>query len=110
MLDDYHLSEHFYAFAQLIYPNDPAGAKAWVDQQMGALLTDRVGEGLRALQRRPGKEAVRHTLTQLIKAHPLTYCLAIGLLSVTNMIRFVLDWWISRLPSRVGLMCLTMPA
>jgi hypothetical protein len=34
-LDYYHLSEHLYAFAQLQYPNNPAGAKAWVDQKMG---------------------------------------------------------------------------
>jgi hypothetical protein len=30
--------------------------------------------------------------------------------SVTNRMRLVLLWWISRLPSRVGLMCRTMPA
>jgi hypothetical protein len=47
-LDYYHLSEHFYAFAHLLYPNNPAGAKAWVDQKMGALLMDHVGEVLRA--------------------------------------------------------------
>jgi hypothetical protein len=40
----------------------------------------------------------------------LTYGLAVGPLSVTKMMRFVLLWWTSRLPSRVGLMCLTMPA
>jgi hypothetical protein len=66
-LDYYHLSEHFYAFAHLLYPNNPAGAKAWVDQKMAALLTDRVGEVLSALKRRrPGKRAVRHALTQLL--------------------------------------------
>ncbi len=66
-LDYYHLSEHLYTFAHLIYPNNPAGAKAWVDQHMGALLTDRVGEVLGALKRRrPRKRAVRHALTQLI--------------------------------------------
>lgn len=66
-LDYYHLSEHLYAFAQLQYPNNPAGAKAWVDQNMGALLTDRVGDVLGALKRtRPWKKAVRKALAQLI--------------------------------------------
>jgi Uncharacterised protein family (UPF0236) len=66
-LDYYHLSEHLYAFANLLYPNNPAGAKAWVDQKLGALLTDRVGEVLRALKRmRPRKKAVRDALAQLI--------------------------------------------
>jgi hypothetical protein len=66
-LDYYHLSEHLYAFAQLQYPNNPAGAKAWVDQKLGALLTDRVGEVLGALKRmRPWKKAVREALAQLI--------------------------------------------
>jgi Uncharacterised protein family (UPF0236) len=66
-LDYYHLSEHLYAFAQLQYPNNPAGAKAWVDQKMGALLTDRVGEVLGALKRtQPWKTAVRKALAQLI--------------------------------------------
>lgn len=66
-LDDYHLSEHLYSFAHLLYPNNPTGAKAWVDQQMGALLTDRVGKVLGALKRRrPEKKSVRQALTQLI--------------------------------------------
>jgi hypothetical protein len=66
-LDYYHLSEHLYTFAHLLYPTNPAGAKAWVDQNMGALLTDRVGEVLGALKRRrPGKKAIRQALTQLI--------------------------------------------
>ena len=38
------------------------------------------------------------------------YCIAAGTFSVTSKIRFVPLWWISRLPSRVGLMYLTMPA
>ena len=43
------------------------GATAWVAQNMGALLTDRVGEVLRALKRmRPWKQAIREALTQLI--------------------------------------------
>jgi hypothetical protein len=66
-LDSYHLSEHLYAFAHLLYPNNPAGAKAWVDQKLGALLTDRVGEVLGALKRmRPWRKAVREGLAQLI--------------------------------------------
>ncbi|HSF34103.1 MAG TPA: hypothetical protein VLK82_27065 [Candidatus Tectomicrobia bacterium] len=66
-LDYYHLSEHLYAFAQLHYPNNPAGAKAWVDQKLGALLTDRVGEVLGAVKRmRPWKKVVRKALAQLI--------------------------------------------
>jgi hypothetical protein len=66
-LDYYHLSEHLYAFAQLQYPNNPAGAKAWVDQKLGALLTNRVGEVLGALKRlRPWKKAVHQALAQLI--------------------------------------------
>lgn len=66
-LDYYHLSEHLYAFANLQSPNDPAEAKAWVDQKMGALLMDRVGDVLSALKRlRPWKQAVRNALAQLI--------------------------------------------
>ena len=61
------LSEPLYAFAHLQYPHHPVGAKAWVEQNMGALLTDRVGEVLRALKRlRPWKTAVRGAVTQLI--------------------------------------------
>ncbi len=66
-LDYYHLSEHLYAFAHLLYPNNPAGAKAWVEEKIGALLTDRVGEVLRALKRmRPWKKAICDALAQLI--------------------------------------------
>jgi hypothetical protein len=66
-LDYYHLSEHLYAFAHLVYPHNPAGAKAWVEQKMGALLTDRVGEVLSALKRmRPWKKAIGDALAQLI--------------------------------------------
>jgi hypothetical protein len=66
-LDYYHLSEHLYAFAHLLYPNNPAGAKTWVEQKMGALLMDRVGEVLGALKRlRPWKKTVRDALVQLI--------------------------------------------
>ncbi len=66
-LDSYHLSEHLYGFAHLLYPNNPAGAKAWVDQPLGALLTDRVGEVLGALKRmRLWKKALCDALAQLI--------------------------------------------
>jgi hypothetical protein len=66
-LDDYHLSEHLYAFANLHYPNNPTGAKAWVEQKLGALLMNRVGEVLRALKRmRPWQKAIHDALAQLI--------------------------------------------
>jgi hypothetical protein len=66
-LDYYHLSEHLYAFANLQYPNNPTGAKAWVDQKMGALLMNRVGEVLSALKRmRPWQKAIHDALAQLI--------------------------------------------
>jgi hypothetical protein len=42
-------------------------AKAWVEQKMGALLMDHVGEVLSALKRmRPGQTTVREALNQLI--------------------------------------------
>jgi len=66
-LDYYHLSEHLYAFAHLRYPNNPAVAKAWVDEKMGVLLTDRVGTVLSALKRmQPWKRALCDALAQLI--------------------------------------------
>lgn len=66
-LDYYHLSEHLYAFAHLLYPLNPARAKAWVEQKLGALLTDRVGDVLSALKRmRPWQKTVRDGLAQLL--------------------------------------------
>jgi hypothetical protein len=66
-LDYYHLSEHLYAFANLQYPSNPTGAKAWVEQNMGALLMNRVGEVLSALKRmRPWPKAIHDALAQLI--------------------------------------------
>jgi hypothetical protein len=66
-LDDYHLSEHLYAFAHLLYPKNPAGAKIWVDEKLGALLMDRVGAVLSALKRmRPWQRAICDALDQLI--------------------------------------------
>jgi hypothetical protein len=67
ILDYYHLSEHLYAFANLQYPSNPTGAKAWVEQKMGALLMNRVGEVLGALKRmRPWQKAIHDALAQLI--------------------------------------------
>lgn len=66
-LDFYHLSEHLYGFAHLLYPHNPTGAKAWVDEKPGALLTDRGGDVLSALKRmRPWKKTVCKALAQLI--------------------------------------------
>ena len=66
-LDYDHLSEHLYGFAPLLYPNDPAGAKAWVDQKLGALLTNQVGEVLRGLTcMRPWTKALCDARAQLI--------------------------------------------
>jgi hypothetical protein len=45
--------------------------------------------------------------------HPelcVAYCAVAGDSTVTRMMRLVLLWWMSRPPSRVGSMCLTMPA
>jgi hypothetical protein len=65
--DDSHLSEHLSVFATLHYPHHPTGAKAWVDQNMGALLMNRVGEVLSALKRmRPWQKAIHDALAQLI--------------------------------------------
>jgi hypothetical protein len=43
-LDYYHLSEHLYAVAHLLFPDAPEQAKQWVEGKQAALLTDRVGE------------------------------------------------------------------
>jgi hypothetical protein len=59
ILDYYHLSEHLYAFAHLRYPEAPERAKAWVEEKLAALLTDRVGDVLGALKRmRPRQPTV----------------------------------------------------
>ena len=66
-LDCYHLSEHLYDLAHLLYPNNPAGAKAWVDEKLGALLTDCIGKVLGALKRmQPWKRAIRSAVAQMI--------------------------------------------
>ena len=65
-MDDSHLREHLSAFANLQSPNNATEAKAWVDQNRGALLLDQVGVVLSALKRmRPWKKAVRDVRTQL---------------------------------------------
>jgi hypothetical protein len=66
-LDFYQLSAPFYGVAPLLYPHNPTGAKAWVDETLGALLKDRVGDVLSALKRmRPWKKPLCHALAQLI--------------------------------------------
>jgi hypothetical protein len=66
-LDDSHLSAPLYGVAHRLDPNHPAGAKAWVDQNMGALLMDRVGAVLSALKRmRSWKQDICDALAQLI--------------------------------------------
>jgi hypothetical protein len=66
-LDDEHLSEHLHAFATLQYPANPAGARAWGEQKLGALLTDRIGAVWSALKQRwPWKKAVCDALARLI--------------------------------------------
>lgn len=58
-LDDDHLSAHLDDFAPLLYPNNPVGAKVWVDEPLGALRTGRSGKVLGALKRmRPWGGAV----------------------------------------------------
>ncbi|RPJ38187.1 MAG: hypothetical protein EHM35_05090 [Planctomycetaceae bacterium] len=66
-LDDDHRSEPLDAFATLQDPGNPAGAKAWVEQNRGALRMNRVGEVLSALKRRrPWQQAIHDALAQLI--------------------------------------------
>jgi len=42
----YPLSAPRYAFVPRLYLHNPAGAQAWVEQTIGALIMDRVGEVL----------------------------------------------------------------
>jgi hypothetical protein len=66
-LDYDHLREHRHAFATCQSPNNPAGAKAWVEQKRGALLADRGGAVLGALKRmRPWQQPGRDALAQLL--------------------------------------------
>jgi hypothetical protein len=66
-LDYYHLSEHLYAFAHLLFPPTPERAKGWVEEKLAALLSDRVGDVLGALKRmRPRQPTVRAGLEELL--------------------------------------------
>ncbi|GIX48110.1 MAG: hypothetical protein KatS3mg131_2321 [Candidatus Tectimicrobiota bacterium] len=66
-LDYYHLSEHFYDVARLLYPEQPEAAKAWVEAKLAACVQDRVGDVLGALRRlRPRPPAARQAVRQLI--------------------------------------------
>ena len=66
-LDYYHLSEHLYEFAHLLYPEAPERAKTWVEEKLAALLTDRVGDVLGALKRmRPRQPTVWEGLQALL--------------------------------------------
>jgi hypothetical protein len=62
------LSEHRDDFAPRLYPHHPTGAKAWVDETLGAWLTDRVGDVLSARQRLrpPWQKTVCKALAQRI--------------------------------------------
>jgi hypothetical protein len=67
ILDYYHLSEHLYEFAHLLYSEAPERAKAWVEEKLAALLTDRVGDVLGALKRmRPRQPTVCEGLHMLL--------------------------------------------
>jgi hypothetical protein len=67
ILDYSHLREHLYAFAPLLYPEAPERAKTWVEEQLAALLTDRVGDVLGALKRmRPRQPTVVEGLQALL--------------------------------------------
>jgi hypothetical protein len=66
-LDADHLSAHLAAGANRHDPNNPTGAQAWVDQNLGALRMNRVGEVLSALKRmRPWHKASHDALAPLI--------------------------------------------
>lgn len=63
----FSLSEHLYEVAHLLFPEDAARAKRWVEGKQAALLTDRVGEVLGVLKRlRPRQPAVQEAVTRLI--------------------------------------------
>ena len=61
-------------------------------------------ESCKAQSGRSGAHPDRHLSACLVA------CFAPLGLSVTRVMLLVLLWWISKLPSRVGLMCRTMPA
>jgi hypothetical protein len=66
-LDYYHLSEHLYACAHLLFPEAPQQVETWVEGKLASLRTDCVGDVLGALKRmRPRQPAVQEALAQLI--------------------------------------------
>jgi hypothetical protein len=66
-LDYDQLREHLDACATCQSSDNPAGAMAWVEQQLGALRTHRVGAVWGTLKRmRPRHKPVRKALAQLI--------------------------------------------
>lgn len=67
VLDYSHLSEHLDELAHLLYPEAPERAKAWGEEKLAALLTDRGGDVLGALKRRrPRQPTVWEGLHALI--------------------------------------------
>jgi len=74
-VDYYHLSEHWYECAQLLYPDDPERAKAWGEEKLVALLPARVGDVLGALKRmRPRQPTVREGLRALLSSGDNNRC------------------------------------
>jgi hypothetical protein len=66
-LDYYHLSEHLYELAHLLYPAAPERAHAWVEEKLAAVLTDRGGDVVGALKRmRPRQPTVWEGLQALL--------------------------------------------
>ena len=65
-LDYYHLSEHFYEVAHLLYPHTSEPAKGWVEGKLSACLLDRVGDVIGALKRlRPREPTLRQAVDHL---------------------------------------------
>ncbi len=66
-LDYYHLSEHFYAFAQQLFGETSERVQPWGEGKLSSLLRDRVGDVIGALKRlRPKGKAVQEALRQLL--------------------------------------------
>lgn len=67
VLDYYHLSEHFYEVAHLLFPHCADQAKAWVERKLAACLRNCVCDVIGALKRmRPRQPSVRRALEQLL--------------------------------------------
>ena len=65
-LDTWHLKEHLYEFANLLY-KDPCRAKAWVQMKIEALRENKAGDVLGGLKKmKPAKKAAREVLGGLI--------------------------------------------